>query len=281
MNTHSFNTKIAEELGLEESLILQHFYYWHQRNTGNNKNLINGHYWTYNSVEGFSSIFTYISTYKIRAVLKKLKKEGYIIRGNHNKKKYDRTSWYALTEKGLAIFENQHFHLSKSTNAFVEIDRPIPESSTDSNTNSNTNTKSSSNFDFENSFWNPYDKKVNRAKCLKKWKSLKDEQREQIKEHIPKYVQSTPDKKYRKNPLTYLNNESWEDEILPNLGKTENETQNPRKEISIFSCPNHRDIRVKIPSDSFSFCPFCRSTMVSIDEIEYNDLINTSGKYNG
>lgn len=31
--------------------------------------------------------------------------------------------------------------------------------------------------------------------------------------HVPSYVKSTPNKSYRKYPMTYLNNESWLDEI--------------------------------------------------------------------
>lgn len=35
-----------------------------------------------------------------------------------------------------------------------------------------------------------------------------------IIEHLPKYVESTPEKGFRKDPMTYLNNESWNDEII-------------------------------------------------------------------
>jgi len=35
-----------------------------------------------------------------------------------------------------------------------------------------------------------------------------------IKEYIPKYKKAQPDKKYRKNPETFLNNKSWHDEII-------------------------------------------------------------------
>ena len=31
---------------------------------------------------------------------------------------------------------------------------------------------------------------------------------------MPLYVNSTPDKQFRKHPLTYLNNRGWEDEIV-------------------------------------------------------------------
>ena len=62
-------------------------------------------------------------------------------------------------------------------------------------------------------FWNIYDKKKDTSKCEKKWSSLTDNERELIMAHIPAYVKSTPDKKYRKNPITYLNGKCWLDEI--------------------------------------------------------------------
>jgi hypothetical protein len=71
-------------------------------------------------------------------------------------------------------------------------------------------------------FWNLYAKKVDRPKCLNKWKSLKDLDKQKIFETLPKYVDSTPELKFRKNPSTYLNNRSWENEIPQ-------ETEQPRK----------------------------------------------------
>ncbi len=67
--------------------------------------------------------------------------------------------------------------------------------------------------DFE-SFWVKYDKKVDRPKCEKKWEKIKQGDREKIMQHLDSYIPSTPDKKYRKNPLTYLNSNSWENEII-------------------------------------------------------------------
>ena len=64
-------------------------------------------------------------------------------------------------------------------------------------------------------FWVMYDKKVNRSRCEKKWHTLSDAKKDAIKAALPKYIESTPDKQYRKNPLTYLNGECWNDEIIP------------------------------------------------------------------
>lgn len=70
------------------------------------------------------------------------------------------------------------------------------------------------NISFEQ-FWNDYDKKVgDRKKLEKKWDALKDEERAAIIEYLPRYKKSQPDKKYRKNPETFFNNRSWEDEII-------------------------------------------------------------------
>lgn len=74
------------------------------------------------------------------------------------------------------------------------------------------------NVEFE-TFWNEYDKKVgDKSKLEKKWISLKDIERELIMEHIPLYKLSQPDKKFRKDPSTFLNNKSWNDEIIISNG---------------------------------------------------------------
>lgn len=68
--------------------------------------------------------------------------------------------------------------------------------------------------DFE-IFWEVYDKKIgSKPKLKKKWDSLTEPEREAALEYIPGYVKATPDKKYRKNPETFLNNKSWNDEII-------------------------------------------------------------------
>ena len=65
-------------------------------------------------------------------------------------------------------------------------------------------------------FWDLYDKKVGKKdKIQKKWEKLKDLDRELIIQHIPNYKNAQPDKKFRKDPETYLNNESWLDEVIP------------------------------------------------------------------
>jgi glycerol-3-phosphate cytidylyltransferase-like family protein len=79
-------------------------------------------------------------------------------------------------------------------------------------------------------FWNEYDKKVDKDKCKKKWEKLSESDKNKIFEHLPLYKKSTPDKTYRKNPETYLNNKSWNDEIIDNTKKPNFQNGTPKSE---------------------------------------------------
>lgn len=69
-------------------------------------------------------------------------------------------------------------------------------------------------FDFE-IFWDLYDKKVgDKEKIKKKYEKLSDNIKGKIFKHIELYKKSQPDKKFRKNPETYINQKSWNDEII-------------------------------------------------------------------
>lgn len=63
--------------------------------------------------------------------------------------------------------------------------------------------------------WNLYEKKVGcKEKLEKKWNSMSLKDRKAAIEYIPLYVISKPDKQYRKNFQTFLNQRGWEDEII-------------------------------------------------------------------
>lgn len=64
-------------------------------------------------------------------------------------------------------------------------------------------------------FWNDYDKKRGEIEKIKsKWAKLTNQEKELIKLYIPKYKNAQPDKAFRKDPATFLNNKSWNDEII-------------------------------------------------------------------
>jgi len=67
--------------------------------------------------------------------------------------------------------------------------------------------------EFEN-FWRKYDKKVDRKRAERLWQTLNTEERQQCAAHVENYVKSKPNKKFRKDPATYLLNKSFLNEII-------------------------------------------------------------------
>jgi hypothetical protein len=63
-------------------------------------------------------------------------------------------------------------------------------------------------------WWNDYDKKVSKDKAIAKWNILTSDEKQLALKIVQEYVNSTPDKTFRKDPTTYLNNKSFNDEII-------------------------------------------------------------------
>ena len=75
MSMHHFDTDVAKEFGIEESIILQNMLFWTEKNIANQRHFYEGRYWTYNSVRAFSELFPYMTDSKIRRTLKRLEEE--------------------------------------------------------------------------------------------------------------------------------------------------------------------------------------------------------------
>ena len=81
---------------------------------------------------------------------------------------------------------------------------------------------SESSFD---EFWNLYDKKVGRDKCIRLWRKLTAKEKRDCIAYVPLYVAATSEKQYRKNPETFLRNKSFYDEIINRDNKEQQRTQ--------------------------------------------------------
>lgn len=69
-------------------------------------------------------------------------------------------------------------------------------------------------------FWDLYDhKSTNKKTAQTKWKNLTNQQRQAVIDHLPAYIQSTPDKTYRKHPSSYLTQEHWNTPIEQPIAK--------------------------------------------------------------
>lgn len=144
MNTHSFSVSLAEKIGLKESILLQHLFFWHQKNKANDHNIFDGKVWTYNSIKAFQEIFPYMSKNEIVNSLKRMVDSGLIIEGNYNRVAFDKTKWYSLTDKCLIDFLNSEIEVLKKENDSQELiidisdfKKPIPDSNTYIKPNSN------------------------------------------------------------------------------------------------------------------------------------------------
>ena len=112
---HFFNTEIAKQYGLEESILLENIYFWVKKNKANNQNYHNGKYWTYNSIRAFKILFDYMSESKIYRALKKLEEAGLIEIGDFNADRYKRPSWYTVTEKAIKLYKDNSLQNETST----------------------------------------------------------------------------------------------------------------------------------------------------------------------
>lgn len=65
-------------------------------------------------------------------------------------------------------------------------------------------------------FWQAYEKQTGKQQAIKAWKreASSPETVAKIMAKVPLYVASTPEKRYRKHPATWLNQRCWEDEII-------------------------------------------------------------------
>lgn len=141
---YSFDTTIAKDFDVDTAIFLENLKFWTFINLSNNQNLHDGHCWMYNTLSALVDQFPFWNKRSLERVINNCVESGLIIKGNYNKKGYDRTTWYALTaqsyqyfpelcdEKYLrALFDtisrNGEMHFTEWGNAFHGSVTPIPD----------------------------------------------------------------------------------------------------------------------------------------------------------
>jgi hypothetical protein len=112
-----------------------------------------------------------------------------------------------LNNKTIKLIESHHSFVDNNLESWLRHEKVILDEKSEND----------GRVDFED-FWKLYDKKVGGKKdAKKKFDNLKIEDQERIMEILPMYKKSTPEKQYRPNPATFLNQERWknEDEFKP------------------------------------------------------------------
>lgn len=133
----------------------------------------------------------------------------WLIHNTIRKDRYTETS-YLKEKETLKIKENKAYteHWQPNGNHLATQDKIREDKIREDNT---IEQSSSDKISFQE-FWDLYDKKKDRVWCETKWDKLPLTEQQKIMSYIPKYKKETPDVKYRKNPKTFLNAKSWEDE---------------------------------------------------------------------
>lgn len=142
---------------------------------------------------------TKLSVQQVRTCLKKLTNELTI----------KSTSQHTVIQ---VVKYNEYQDDNKQSNKRVTNEQQTNNKQITTTKNDKNNNNSILSFD---DFWNLYDFKVgSKTKLEKKYASISEQDRQKIKNHVPMYIASQPEKQFRKRPATYLNNESWNDEIV-------------------------------------------------------------------
>ena len=249
--THCFEVALAKEFGIEEAIFIDKFVGWIQHNRANNTNFHDGRTWTFNSAKAFADIFPYMNESKIKRVVTRLVEVGILMKGNYNENQYDRTSWYAFTDKGNTIVQNCYFHSSKMTNGKVQNEPTIPNnqhnnqpnniiSFTPSNEGSdvglfddsdndsgfatmtmlatenkipyaprNKNVTSEQMDGWFEELWQMYERKGSKAKAKQEFAKLTEEEISAMFSHIPAYIQSRTEKRYRQDFERYIKHKTF------------------------------------------------------------------------
>ena len=243
--THQFKVALAKIYGIEEAILIHNFHMWITENKANDRNFFDGRYWTYNSQKAYTELFPYFNEGKIKRIINSLVDRGILMKGNYNTNQYDRTNWYAFTDEGMAIVQKCYIHWSKMTNGRVESERPIPynkpynkpyisftpsdedtegdlfdESETSTITmlsseenipyaprNKNVTTEQVAEW-FED-LWLMYERKGSKAKAKTEFAKLNEEEIELMRQHIPAYLQSRPERQYRQDFERYIKNKTF------------------------------------------------------------------------
>lgn len=120
MKKHSFSVEFAERYGIVEALLLDYFFFWinNSQKKKEKDKYHDGRYWVYGSVRKIAEAHPYLSFSKVHRALKKLEEAGAIKTDAFNKMRWDKTTWYTLTDEFLDLFQNETGGVSKCNRLF-------------------------------------------------------------------------------------------------------------------------------------------------------------------
>nr|WP_326024547.1 hypothetical protein [Staphylococcus saprophyticus] len=112
--------KLAEQIGLNEAIILQQMHYW----LNTSKHSHEGKKWIYNSYKSWEEQFPFWSNVTVRRTISSLEKQDLLYTGNFNKAGFDKTKWYSINYLTLEGVSKRMYQ--KEQMEMLKMSKPIP-----------------------------------------------------------------------------------------------------------------------------------------------------------
>ena len=174
----TFSPELADKVGVNEAIFLHQLHYW----TKKSENVRDGYTWVYNTYEDWVKQFPFWSRSTIVRIISKLEKESYVISGNYNKLKIDKTKWYRIDYSKIEqcmSHPSAHFEqtiVSSCADEHTNMSRAIPEITTEITTNNKEEEEEEAALSIVNFYNNNIDKVTD---------YIKDELLKRSKEYTP------------------------------------------------------------------------------------------------
>ena len=137
---------LAKEIGLNEAIVLQQMHYW----LNMSKHNYDDKKWIYNSYKKWVLQFPFWSESTVKRAIGSLEKQNLLYIGNYNKAGFDKTKWYSINYEELnkrvtrPSGQNDPTIGSKWTDDEFNLNRPIPETTTENTTETKNTTSRNS-----------------------------------------------------------------------------------------------------------------------------------------
>lgn len=210
--------ELAEAIGLNEAIIIQQIHYWCA--DGRSTVRHDGINWVYNTYEQWQEQFPFFSDRTIRRALKSLQDQGLVFVEQLNKSRHDRTNFYSVNYGRIDEVSEAVSNRPNWPHPQGQDGRISTETTTETTTKINT-----SSFDDEcasafETYWSAGMKKIGKKSALAKFKAYVKKHKAdpqqfavQLFTDVQKRISSGQFGFDKMHPVTYLNQERWNDEI--------------------------------------------------------------------
>ncbi|MFK9095346.1 hypothetical protein [Bacillus salipaludis] len=135
---------LAVKLGLNEAVVLQQIHYW----IISSRHVIEGRKWIYNTYKDWHKQLPFWSESTIKRTIRSLEAQGYLLSGNFNQLKIDKTKWYTIdyerletlepTESEQSLAQTESSSSSACMMEYTSLNQAIPENTSESTSEKET-----------------------------------------------------------------------------------------------------------------------------------------------